>query len=80
MPHDPKHPLNPMEILVFGADSYRHEITGEPVEIGEHALPPDQQAVLVHVLEIERREGKAAADEVRRRLHMASRPLAKKDE
>jgi hypothetical protein len=70
MPFDSKHPLTPMERAVFGDSSYRHEITGEPVEIGEHAHPPDVQAALVHVLEIERRECKAAADEVRQKLSM----------
>jgi hypothetical protein len=70
MPHNPKHPLTPEEIKTFGVDSYRHSITGEPVEVGSGALPPDQQAALVHVLEIERREGKAAADEVRQKLSM----------
>jgi hypothetical protein len=70
MPHDPKHPLTPMEIKTFGADSYRHELTGEPVEMGSGALPIDQQALFVHCAEIERREGKAVADEVRRKLKM----------
>jgi hypothetical protein len=78
MPHDPKHKLTPEEIKTFGADSFRHPITGEPVELGSGALPVDVQAAVVHVAEIERREGKAVADEVRRKLKMhIERPLKK---
>jgi hypothetical protein len=81
MPHDPKHLLSETEKHVFGPDSYRDEITGEPVEISSGALPVEQQRALVHVLEIERREGKEAADAVRRKISMATRPFAnnKKD-
>jgi hypothetical protein len=79
MPHDPRHKLTPEEIKTFRADSYRHPISGEPVEMGSGALPPDVQAAVVHVAEIERREGPEVANEVRRKLHMAMRPLAKKE-
>lgn len=71
MPHDPKHPLTPTEIAVFGADLYRDEITGEPVEVGSGALPIEQQRVLVHVLEVGRREGPEAEAALRQKLHMA---------
>jgi hypothetical protein len=78
MTFNPKHPLLPEEIKTFGVDSYRHEITGECVEVGSGALPVDVQAAVVHCAEIERREGKAVADEVRRRLDMhIRRPLKK---
>jgi hypothetical protein len=78
MPQDPNRKLSPMEIRIFGADAKIHPITGEVLEQGSGAHPPDVQAALVHVLEIERREGKAAADEVRRKLKMhIERPLKK---
>jgi hypothetical protein len=76
MPQDPKRKLSPTEVHQYGADAKIHEITGEVIEQGSGALDPDMQAALVHVLEIERREGKEAADEVRRRLDMhIRRPL-----
>jgi hypothetical protein len=78
MPHDPKHPLNEMEKKVFGPDARRHEVTGEILETGSGALPVDIQAAVVHVAEIERREGKAVADEVRRKLKMHIERRAKK--
>jgi hypothetical protein len=62
-----------MEVKTFGVDSYRHEITGEPVEVGSGALPVDVQAAVIHCAEIERREGRAAADLVRQKLDMALR-------
>jgi hypothetical protein len=70
MPHDSSRKLSPTEIHIYGADAKIHPITGEVLEQGSGALPPDTQAALVHVLEIERREGKAAADEVRQKLSM----------
>ena len=79
MPQDPNRKLTPIEVRTYGADAKIHSITGEVIEQGSGALPPDMQAANVHVLEIERRDGKAAADEVRRKLHMAARPLAKKE-
>jgi hypothetical protein len=78
MPIDPKTPLSPDEVRIYGSASYRHAVTGLPVELGSGALPPDVQALVVHCPEIERREGKAVADEVRRKLQLASRPLASK--
>ena len=77
MPHDPTRKLSPAEIRTYGADAKIHQITGEVVEQGSGAHPPDVQAALVHVLEIERREGRAAADKVRAKLKMA---LASKKE
>jgi hypothetical protein len=78
MPYDPKHPLNEMEKKVFGANARRHPITGMVLECGSGALPDEVQAAVVHVAEIERQFGKEAADAVRAKLHMASRPLANK--
>ena len=78
MPLDPTRKLGPTEIHVYGADAKIHPITGMVIEQGSGALPDEVQAAVVHVAEIERQFGKEAADEVRRRLHMASRPLASK--
>jgi hypothetical protein len=73
MPHDPRHKLTETEKHVFGADAQRHPITGEPLEMGSGALPPDVQAAVVHIALIEVRDGKAAADIVRQKLDMALR-------
>jgi hypothetical protein len=70
MPLDPNRKLSPTEIMVYGADAKIDPRTGEVIEQGSGALPIDQQALFVHCAEIERREGKAAADEVRRKLQM----------
>jgi hypothetical protein len=78
MPQDPTRKLSPTEVMVYGADAKISPLTGEVYEQGTGCLPPALQESLVHVLEIERREGKAAADEVRRKLRMATRPLANK--
>ena len=68
MPTDRK--LSVTEEHVFGADAAIHPITNMPLEQGSGALPIDQQALQVHVGEIRRREGNAAADEVMRKLQM----------
>jgi hypothetical protein len=73
MPFDPRHKLNETEKHVYGADARRHEITGEVLEQGSGALPADVQAAVIHCAEIERREGRAAADLVRQKLDMALR-------
>jgi hypothetical protein len=70
MPHDPTRKLSPTEVKIYGADAKIHPVTGEVIEQGSGALPIDQQALIVHCAEIERREGKFAADEVRRKLQM----------
>jgi hypothetical protein len=47
---------------VFGVDAKLHPITGLVVEQGSGALPPDEQALFVHVPYILKTQGKAAAD------------------
>jgi hypothetical protein len=70
---DPTRKLSVTEAHVFGADAVIHPITNMPLEQGSGALPVDVQAAVVHVAEIERREGRAAADIVRKKLDMALR-------
>jgi hypothetical protein len=70
MPHDPSRKLTPTEIQVYGPDAKIHPVTGEVCEMGSGALPIDQQALIVHCAEVERREGKIVADELRRKLQM----------
>jgi hypothetical protein len=76
---DPSRKLTPVEILVYSADAKIHPVTNMVLEQGSGALSADQQAAVIHVAEIERTQGKAAADAVRQKLHMAMRPLAKKE-
>jgi hypothetical protein len=59
-------PLNRAEAAVFG-DSVRHPVTLMPLERGSGALPIKQQA-RQHLFEIARTRGRAAADEVCKRL------------
>jgi hypothetical protein len=73
------HPLNRDEARIYGANARRHPVTGMPLEQGSGCLPDDHQAVLVHLPEIARHFGPEVAAEVRRKLELASRPLAKKD-
>jgi hypothetical protein len=63
-----------MEMRVFGVDSKLHPITNMPLEQGVGAWPPDQQALL-HCQIIEERDGKPAADAMRRKLIVAARPI-----
>jgi hypothetical protein len=65
---NPKHPLTHVQKLVYGEDGQRHWLSGYPLERGCGALSPDDQAKLLHIPEIERLEGKAIANEFRRRL------------
>lgn len=76
MPIDPATPLTMMEKRTFGFSSRRHEITGEPLEVSAGALSPRLQAYLLHLPTIERREGKAAAAEIRKKLEDADKPAA----
>jgi hypothetical protein len=57
---DPKHPLNETEKRVFGADAKRHPVTGQVLEQGSGAHPPEIQAELF-CQNLERTEGPAAA-------------------
>jgi hypothetical protein len=46
---------------VFGVDAVLHEVTGLPLEMGSGALPPDDQARLIHLQVIHATKGPAAA-------------------
>jgi hypothetical protein len=59
---------------VFGADAKLHPITGRHIENGSGAGPEHQQ-VEQHIREIEATAGKAAADEMRRRLEQFERVM-----
>jgi hypothetical protein len=52
------YPLHPTEQAVFGVDAKRHEITGMVLEQGSGALPPDEQARLVHLPQIAATQGR----------------------
>ena len=75
MPPNPLHPLTRVEKLVYGEDGVRHPISGYCIERGYGALSPDLQAEMLHLPAIERAEGKAAADAIRRKLQAATSPL-----
>ncbi len=72
---DPKDSLSPTDRLIFGSDAKRHPITGFVLEQGIGALPPEQQA-RNHLANVERFEGKAAADALRGRLESYERGSA----
>jgi hypothetical protein len=65
--------LHPNEKLVFGSDAKRHEITGMILEQGSGALPPDEQARLIHLPQIAATQGQAAADAMLIKLTAAIR-------
>ena len=68
--------LSRLEQLTFGPDAMRHPITGMILEQGLGALPPDGpdgQARRVHLPEIFRTQGAAAADAMRIKLDAAER-------
>jgi hypothetical protein len=71
---DPSHPLTETEKLVFGIDARRHAVLGFPLERGSGCNPPDVQAAY-YIQDIERAEGKEAADALRAKLHTAANPL-----
>jgi hypothetical protein len=62
--------------MVYGADAKLHPVTLMPLEQGSGAHAPDDQALLVHLPEIERTQGKAAADAMRIKLSGSARRLA----
>jgi hypothetical protein len=68
VPNDPTHPLLPVEKFAY---SERHRITGYPLECGHGALPPDEQARRLHLPDILRMEGPAAAAAMRIKLDAA---------
>jgi len=63
-------PLSQMEQRTFGADAKRHAGYRMPLEQGVGALPANVQAQQ-HCYWIERQHGKAAADEMRKKLAAA---------
>jgi hypothetical protein len=65
---DPRQELSIPERQTFGVDAVRHPITGYPIEKGYGALSPRDQAWRVHLPLISAREGKAAAEEIRKKL------------
>jgi hypothetical protein len=69
-------PLTVDESRTFGADASIHPITNLPLERGHGALPPREQAFRQHLWFIERRDGKAAADEMRKKLEAAEQEVA----
>lgn len=54
--------------IVFGAGHRKHEITGLPLEEGLGALPPDVQAVNVHLPQIYETQGEAAHGVMKKKL------------
>ena len=64
-------PLNEIEKAICGADAKRHPITGMVLEQGSGALSPDEQARRVHLPEIARTQGQAAAQAMLARLDAA---------
>jgi hypothetical protein len=53
--------LSPMEALVFGQNAKRHPITDMILEQGNGALPPDEQARIIHLPRIAATQGPAIA-------------------
>ena len=53
--------LNEIEKAIYGVDAKRHQITGMVLEQGSGAWPPDMQARHIHLPEIARTQGTAAA-------------------
>jgi hypothetical protein len=79
MPHGPyRYPLvaNPdlsrEEHGVFGLDAVKHQITGMVIEQGSGCLSPDEQARCVHIPEIARTQGRAAAAAMLAKLDAAA--------
>jgi hypothetical protein len=73
-------PANPEmsvhEAKVFGIHSKRCQICGMPLELGSGARSAAMQCRLVHIPEIRRTQGNAAADAVLLKLDGAERRLA----
>lgn len=67
MPFDPAEPLTEMERRTFGVDAFRHPVCGFIVEMGQGALPVEQQ-VANHLIQVARAEGRAAAAALRKRV------------
>jgi hypothetical protein len=65
---DPRAPLKPEEVHIYGANARRHPITGMCLEQGSGCLPDDIQAALVHIPEIRRQHGEKVAEAAARKL------------
>jgi hypothetical protein len=57
-----------MTQAVFGHDVKFHEVTGEPLQQGSGCLPPDEQALTIHLPLIAKRDGMAAAQAMHAKL------------
>jgi hypothetical protein len=57
-----------MTQAVLGRDVKFHEITGLPLQQGEGCLPPDEQALVIHLPLIAQRDGLAAAQAMHAKL------------
>ena len=68
--------LSIMEQKVFGADARRHPVTRMILESGSGSLSDLDQALRIHLPEIERTRGKDVADAMRIRLAISQRHLA----
>ena len=70
------HPLSPIEQAVFGSDARRHPVTRMILEGGSGSLNALDQALRIHLPEIERTRGKDVADAMRIWLAISQRHLA----
>ena len=61
-PPPDKPEVNNHEARTYGIHAKRHPVTGLPLEMGSGALSPDEQARRIHLPEIARTQGQAAAD------------------
>jgi hypothetical protein len=68
--------VNRNTAAVFGHDVKFHEVTGEPLQQGSGSLPPDEQALTIHLPLIAKRDGVAAAQEVHVKLMARRSPPA----
>ena len=71
-----QHPLSPTEKAIYGDNAARHPITDMPLEMGVGALSAADQARRVHLPEIFRTQGAAAADAMRIKVDAEQRRLA----
>jgi hypothetical protein len=60
--------VNRNTAAVFGHDVKFHEITREPLQQGSGSLPPDEQALAIHLPLIAQRDGLATAQAMHARL------------
>ena len=79
-PPPDKSEMSRHEQQIFGIHAKRHPITDMPLEMGSGALSPDEQALRVHLPEIERTRGKDVASAMRIRLAISQRHRAIENE